>query len=102
MASTLAKSSAHLVQQKSSDGSDGNTAASTAKGETELDPKSGPIYCQNSYLNNSYRSTNGELLKRVYKVVLTGGKCQATFSLPLKAEVPMQRCCFLEEPLYII
>lgn len=74
MASTLAKANAHLVQ-KGSDDSDGNTAtAATMMGEAEVESKSGPIYCQNSYLNNSYRSTNGDLLKRVYKVVLTGGK----------------------------
>lgn len=73
MASTLAKGNAHLVQKGSED-SDGNTAAAAVVGEAELESKSGPIYCQNSYLNNSYRSTNGDLLKRVYKVVLTGGK----------------------------
>lgn len=72
MANILSNTNAQLIQN-TNDVNAADALPLSYVAETETDAKTVPIYGHNSRLNKM-RTTNGDLQKRVYKVVLTGGK----------------------------
>lgn len=72
MANILSNANGQLIQ-KTNDVNAVDALPLSYVADTETDAKAGSVYCHNSRLNKM-RTTNGDLQKRVYKVVLTGGK----------------------------